>query len=161
MINKINRIVKPMNDTQTNEATKTIIGCAMKAHSTLGFGFLESVYQNALAHELRKAGCKVDQQVAIKVYYDGIVVGDFFADLIVNDTVILELKTVERLNKMHEVQLVNYLNATGKETGLLLNFGAQSLEFKRKFRSPKSASAGFSGVVGLAAVCLAILLGHF
>jgi GxxExxY protein len=128
-----------MNNTITHELTGKIIGCAMKVHTKLGFGFVESVYENALAHELRKANLLVYQQVPIKVYYDGIVVGDFIADLVVNDEVILELKAVQNLNAIHEVQLVNYLNATGTETGLLLNFGTRSLEFKRKYRLPKSS----------------------
>src|SRR5690348_3889609 len=91
-----------------DELTGKIIGAAMKIHTELGFGFVESVYENSLAHELRKAGYKIEQQVPIKVYYDGIVVGDFKADLVVNDDVILELKAVEKAIAMHEVQLVNY-----------------------------------------------------
>ena len=130
-----------MNTNATNELTHKIIGCAMKVHTELGFGFLESVYENALAHELRKAGLKVEQQVPIKVRYDGVIVGDFIGDVTVNDEVILELKAVQTLNTIHEVQLVNYLNATGKETGLLMNFGARSLEFKRKYRRPKQDAA--------------------
>jgi GxxExxY protein len=127
-----------VDDTQLNVQTSAIIGCAMKVHTKLGFGFLESVYENALTHELRKAGFKAEQQVPIKVYYDETIVGDFFADAIVNDTIIIELKAVERLNKIHEVQLVNYLNASARDNGLLFNFGAGSLEFKRKFRLPKA-----------------------
>ena len=152
-----------MNNTATNDLTGTIIGCAMKVHTKLGFGFLESVYENSLAHELRKAGLKVEQQVPIKVYYDGIIVGDFLADLVVNGEVILELKAVQNLNPIHEVQLVNYLNATGKETGLLMNFGAKSLEFKRKYRRPQPDAdrPGFNGVAGLFAVLVSKLLGHF
>ncbi len=152
-----------MNNTPVNDLTGKIIGCAMKVHNKLGFGFVESVYENALAHELRKAQFKVEQQLPIKVYYDGIIVGDFVADLVVNDEVIIELKAVEHLNAIHEVQLVNYLNATARETGLLINFGARSLDFKRKFRRPRSesASSGFSGVLGLVAVICGKLLGHF
>ena len=127
-----------MNQTATKDLTATIIGCAMKVHTKLGFGFVESVYENSLAHELRKANLQVEQQVPIKVYYDGIMVGDFVADLVVNGEIILELKAVQNLNKIHEVQLVNYLNATGTETGLLMNFAARSLEFKRKYRRPKT-----------------------
>jgi len=99
----------------------------------------------------------------IKVYYDGIVVGDFKADLVVNDEVILELKTVEKANTIHEVQLVNYLNGIGKDIGLLLNFGARSLEFKRKYRRPKEEAntIGFSGFIGFLAVVAGKLLGHF
>ena len=147
----------------TDELTGKIIGAAMKVHSTLGFGFVESVCENSLAHELRKDGIKAEQQVPIKVYYDGIVVGDSKADLVVDDTVILELKAVEKSSTIHEVQLVNYLNGIGKEVGLLLNFGARSLEFKRKYRRPKedSKSVGFSGLIGLLAVITGKLLGQF
>ena len=147
----------------TDELTGKIIGAAMKVHSTLGFGYVESVYENSLVHELRKSGFKAEQQVPIKVYYDGIVVGDFKADLVVNDDVVLELKAVERANAIHEVQLVNYLNGIGKDVGLLLNFGARSLEFKRKYRRPKenSTRVGFCGLIGLLAVITGKLLGHF
>ncbi|NBV22439.1 MAG: GxxExxY protein [Proteobacteria bacterium] len=107
----------------------------MKVHSTLGPGFLESVYQKALDHELRMAGLKVEAEKPIKVHYAGIPVGDFSADLLVEDRVMLELKANQALAPANEVQLVNYLTATGIETGLLLNFGAERLEFKRKSRT--------------------------
>ena len=147
----------------TDELTGKIIGAAMKVHSKLGFGFVECVYENSLAHELRKAGFKVEQQVPIKVYYDGIVVGDFKADIVVNDDIILELKAVEKCNAVHEVQLVNYLNAIAKEIGLLLNFGARSLEFKRKYRYARQSAAmvGLSGFCGLLSVLFGKLLGYF
>ena len=115
--------------------TEKIIGCAMKVHSTLGPGFLESVYQKALANELRKAGLKVECEKPIAVQYDGISVGDFSADVLVEGRVILELKANQALAPANEVQLVNYLTATGIEIGLLLNFGAERLEFKRKSRT--------------------------
>lgn len=115
--------------------TETIIGCAMKVHSALGPGFLESVYQNALAHELRKAGLRVECEKPIQVRYDGVVVGDFSADLLVEGVVMVENKAVQTLAPAHEVQLVNYLTATGIEVGLLLNFGAEKLQFKRKHRT--------------------------
>jgi GxxExxY protein len=114
-----------------------VIGAAMKVHSILGPGFLESVYQHALVWELQKSGFKVDAQRSITVHYDGQVVAVFTADLLVNDSLILELKANQLLAKPHEVQLVNYLVATGIDEGLLLNFGAQRLEYKRKFRLPK------------------------
>ena len=114
-----------------------VIGAAMKVHSILGPGFLESVYQNALVWELQKSGFKVDAQRPITVHYDGQVVGVLTADLLVNDSLILELKANQLLAKPQEVQLVNYLVATGIDEGLLLNFGAQRLEYKRKFRLPK------------------------
>lgn len=115
--------------------TQAVIGCAMKVHRTLGPGFLESVYENAFAHEMRKAGLNVECQVPIQVRYDGIVVGDFFADMRVDDRILVENKAVQALVPAHEVQLVNYLTATGIEVGLLINFGASSLQFKRKHRT--------------------------
>jgi len=129
------------------ELTQKIIGCAMKVHSTLGAGFLESVYQNALAHELRKAGLSVECEVKIQVLYDGVIVGDFSADMFINQLVLIENKAVQALLPVHEVQLVNYLIAIGIEIGLLLNFGAERLEFKRKTRTyrPKKIETGFSG----------------
>ena len=105
-----------------------VIGAAMKMHSTLGPGFLESVYQNALILELQKLGLKVDAQRPITVHYDDQVVGVFAADLLVNDSLMLELKANQLVAKAHEVQLVNYLVATGIDEGLLLNFGAERLE---------------------------------
>src|SRR6516225_9797841 len=111
-----------------------VIGAAMKVHSTLGPGFLESVYQNALRWELQKLGLKIDVQKPITVHYDSQVVGTFTADLLVNDSLILELKANQLLVKAHEVQLVNYLVATGIDEGLLLNFGGERLEYKKKFR---------------------------
>ena len=111
-----------------------IIGAAMKVHSTLGPGFLESVYQNALIWELRKSGFKAEVERPITVCYDGEIVGAFAADVLVNDKVIVELKVSLAIAKVHEVQLVNYLVATGLDEGLLLNFGTERLEFKKKFR---------------------------
>ena len=113
--------------------TQRIIGCAFKVHNTLGAGFLEQVYENALRIELTKQGLHVKQQAPIEVFYEGQMVGNYFADLWVEGRVIVELKAVRALNKAHEVQLVNYLTATGVDTGLLLNFGP-SVEIKRKFR---------------------------
>ena len=114
-----------------------VIGLAMKVHRTLGAGFLESVYQKALLYELTKAGFKVESDKPIQVRYENVIVGDFRADLIVNDQLIVELKAVSGIVVEHEVQLVNYLTATGKDLGLLLNFGGRSLEFKKKFRTTK------------------------
>ncbi len=120
-----------------------VIGAAMKVHSTLGPGFLESVYQNALIWELRKAGLRSEAEKPISVHYDGQLVGAFTADVLVDDAVIVELKAVQTLAKAHEVQLVNYLVATGFDEGLLLNFGAERLEFKKKFRLPESEPVSF------------------
>ena len=124
-------------DSKQYDLCGQVIGAAMKVHSILGPGFLESVYQNALVLELQKSGFKVDARRSITVHYDGQVVGVFTADLLVNDSLILELKANQLLAKPHEVQLVNYLVATGIDEGLLLNFGTQRLEYKRKFRLPK------------------------
>ena len=117
------------------ELTEKVIGCAITVHRTLGPGFLESVYQNALAHELRKANLEVECERKIQVTYDGVVVGDFVADMLVQQVILIENKAVQALVPAHEVQLVNYLTATGIEIGLLLNFGSERLEFKRKTRT--------------------------
>ena len=100
----------------------------------MGFGFLESVYEKCMLIELKKAGLNPDSQKPIKVCYDDEIVGDFVADIIVDDTIILELKSVRRVVRAHEVQLVNYLVATGKAVGLLLNFGERKVDVKRKIR---------------------------
>ena len=114
--------------------TRIIIGCAISVHRVLGAGFLESVYQNALAHQLSKSSLEVQRQKRIQVRYDGAVVGDFFADMMIQNRVLIENKAVQTLSKAHEVQLVNYLVATQIETGLLLNFGARSLQVRRLCR---------------------------
>jgi len=120
-----------------DDLTQKIIGCAFRVHNSLGAGFLEKVYENALRKELLKHSLDVKQQEPIRVYYEDEVVGEYFADLWVEDRIIVELKAVQKLNKEHEVQLVNYLTATGVDTGLLLNFGP-SVQIKRKFRKHKS-----------------------
>ena len=116
------------------DITKKILSSAFKVHKKLGFGFLEKVYKNAMLFELKKSGLKAEPEKPIKIYYESEEVGDYFADLIVEDKVIVELKAVEDLNKKFEVQLVNYLTATGLDVGLLLNFGKESLQYKRKVR---------------------------
>ena len=135
----MNRMVA---DSKHYDLCGQVIGAAMKVHSTLGPGFLESVYQNALKWELQKLGLTVDLQKPITVHYDGQVVGVFTADLVVNDALIVELKANQLLAK-DEVQLVNYLVATGINEGLLLNFGAERLEYKKKFRLPKQEQVSF------------------
>lgn len=117
------------------ELTRRIIGCAYKVFNTLGFGFLESVYENAMLIELRTAGLRAVNQHPVKVFYCGQVVGDFEADLFVEDAVIIELKSVRGIAQSHELQLVNYLKATGVNVGLLINFGEQGVEVKRKWRT--------------------------
>jgi len=119
---------------QHKELTEKIIGCAYRVYNTMGFGFLESVYEKCLMIELGKLGLQAESQKAITVYYEGEVVGEFVADVVVEDTVIVELKSVRRILVPHEVQLVNYLVATGKPVGLLLNFGEKKVEVKRKVR---------------------------
>ncbi len=116
------------------ELTHIIIGCAYKVFNKLGFGFLESIYQKAMIIELEKSDLNVEAEKPLKVYYDDKVVGDFYVDLYINKTVVVELKSVQSLNKEHEVQLVNYLNALEKEIGLLINFGPSGVEVKRKYR---------------------------
>jgi GxxExxY protein len=112
-----------------------VIGLAMKVHRTLGPGFLESVYKKALQFELIRAGLKAELEKPIQIRYETIIVGDYFADILVNEELIVEVKAVIALIPENEVQIVNYLTATGKDIGLLLNFGARSLEFKKKFRT--------------------------
>ena len=129
---------------ELNDLTGKIIGAAMKVHRTLGPGFLESVYHQALAHELRTQGVPFESEVKLTVRYDGVIVGDFTADMVVDGRVVVELKAVSALTQAHEVQTVNCLTATGIEVGLLLNFGAASLEFKKKFRTHRPADGAFS-----------------
>ncbi|NLH17423.1 MAG: GxxExxY protein [Phycisphaerae bacterium] len=117
----------------TREITEIIIGCAYRVHNELGSGFLEKVYENALALELVGSGLQVKQQEPIAVYYRQKLVGEYFADLVVEDRLLIELKAIRSLAAEHEVQLVNYLAATGKEDGLLINFGS-SVQVKRKYR---------------------------
>jgi GxxExxY protein len=135
-----------VHNMEEHELTGKIIGCAMSVHSTLGPGFLESVYQKALAHELQKMGLRVECEKSITVYYDGVVVGEFSADMLVGQSVMVELKANQAIAPANEVQLVNYLTATGIEIGLLLNFGAERLEYKRKNKTyrPKQAPKDFS-----------------
>jgi GxxExxY protein len=111
--------------------TYQIIRTFYSVYNELGFGFLEKVYHNAMLFELTRAGLTTESQKKIQVYYKGFGIGDFFADIIVNNSVILELKAVETLVKEHELQLINYLKATDIEVGLLLNFGKKP-EFRRK-----------------------------
>jgi GxxExxY protein len=116
---------------EINRITEKIIGCAYTVSSTLGAGFLEKVYENALAHELRKAGLSVETQKPIQVWYDGVLVGDYFADLLVKGCVILELKATRVFDDQHFAQCINYLKATGLKLCLLFNFGNTRVEVKR------------------------------
>lgn len=123
-----------MEDYKHQDITEGIIRAFYKVYNTLGYGFLEKVYENALYHELVKMGYFVEKQKKISVFYDGIQVGDYCADLIVNHLVIIEVKAAEGLVIENEYQLINYLKATDKEIGLLLNFGKKP-QFKRKIFS--------------------------
>ena len=113
------------------ETTDQIIKAFYKVYNTLGYGFLERVYENALTHELRNEGLDVKKQHPISVHYDGQVVGNYFADLLVDDRVIVELKSAEVLSSSYIAQLMNYLKATDIEVGLLVNFGPKAT-FKRR-----------------------------
>ncbi len=118
------------NHEDLNEITEKIIGCAYKVANVLGCGFAERVYENAMVHELRKAGLRVEQQKNITVIYDGVVVGDYLADLIVEGKILVELKAVRTLDDAHTAQCLNYLAATGMPLCLLINF-ARKVEVKR------------------------------
>ena len=111
-----------------------LMACAKRIRQQLGPGYLESVYKNAMVIELKKCGLDYELERPIDVFYDQQIVGKFKADIIVEDQVILELKAVNDLHLAHEIQLVNYLTATGIDNGLIINFGSESLQFKRKFR---------------------------
>lgn len=124
---------KEIEQMENDPFTERIIACAYKVHNVLGPGFLEKVYENALLIELNRQGFKTLQQYPIKIYYDDQIVGDYFADLLVENKVLIELKAIQSLSREHEVQLVNYLTATRIEIGLLLNF-SQSVQIKRKYR---------------------------
>jgi GxxExxY protein len=119
------------DDTGVDRLTEPIIGCAFIVINTLGSGFLEKNYENALAHELRKAGLNVAQQQGITVEYDGIIIGNYAVDLLVEETIIVELKAVKALDDAHTAQCINYLKATGLHLCLLLNFGKSRLEIRR------------------------------
>lgn len=123
---------------ETELLLKEIVDACYCVHATLHQGFYESVYQRALIHELALRGIDADMERHIPVYYKGITVGTFKADIIVDSKVIVELKTVADLGLEHELQLVNYLEATGLETGLLVNFGSKQVQIRRKYRIPKS-----------------------
>jgi len=105
------------------DVTDAILNAFYFVYNKLGYGFLEKVYRNALMHELRKRGFKVECEVPIRVYYDGVIVGDYYADLIVNGVVLIEIKACEGIAHEHEVQTINYLKATNIEVALILNFG--------------------------------------
>ena len=111
--------------------TQRVIGSAFTVYNTLGYGFLEKVYENALVHELRKAGLHITQQKPFPVFYDGINVGDYVADLLVGESLIVELKSAKAIDDSHIAQCLNYLKAARLRHGLLLNFGPQRVEIRR------------------------------
>ena len=111
-----------------------IVGLAMEVHSKLGYGFLEKVYENAMMVLFRREGIDTKQQAPITVYFDGEVVGDYYADILVEDKIILELKAIEKITDVHRAQTLNYLKATGLRLAILINFGRQRLEHERFVR---------------------------
>ena len=120
-----------MNVDELNKISERIINAAYKVSNTLGVGFLEKVYENALAHQLIRDGMRIEQQRPIEVYYDDVVVGEYFADLIVEESVIVELKASKRIEDVYLAQTLNYLKATGLKLGLIINFGKPRVEIKR------------------------------
>lgn len=114
-----------------SEITETIIGCAYSVANELGFGFLEKVYEHSMMIAISEKNLKVENQVPISVYYHEKNVGDYYADLLVDDKIIIELKSVKELSSIHKAQLLNYLKATKKRIGLLINFGSSKVEVKR------------------------------
>lgn len=114
-----------------DEISEKIIGCAFRFHNALGCGFLEKVYENALILELKKAGLPVIQQAPIKVYYKSTIVGDYIADILIEDKIVIEIKTAKSVDDVHKAQLINYLKATKLKLGLILNFYNPKLEIKR------------------------------
>lgn len=113
------------------ELSDRLLSAAFKVHNALGSGFLEKVYENSLVHELTKEGILCEQQKALKVLYDSVVVGEYVADVVIEDAIIVELKAVRDLNSVFEAQLLNYLKATRLKVGYILNFGNPRFEFKR------------------------------
>jgi GxxExxY protein len=114
-----------------NQITEKVIVCAYRVMNDLGCGFLEKIYENALAYEIRKSGTEVQQQHLLKVYSDGQVMGEYFADLLIENTVIVELKTAKAFDPIHTAQCLNYLKATGTPVAILFNFGTPRVEVKR------------------------------
>jgi len=127
--------MKPQMNTDTHrlvdQVTERVIGASYQVGNGLGCGFLEKVYENALAHELRKAGLRVEQQKPITIYYDGVIVGEYVADLVIEDMVLIELKAVKAFDEVHSAQCLNYLKATKLPVCLLINFGRTKVELRR------------------------------
>lgn len=108
-----------------------IVGLAMQIHSELGFGFLEKVYENSMMVLFRRENIMAKQQVPISVSFDGEIVGDYYADIVIEDKIILELKAIEKITDAHKAQALNYLKATGLKLAIIINFGKQRLEYER------------------------------
>lgn len=126
---------------EMDKLTEKIIGCAYTVSNTLGSGFLEKVYENALAHQILKIGLRVEQQYPIKVSYDGVPVGEFFADLLIEEQVLIELKAINLLGEPQVAQALNYLRATELPVCLLMNFGRPRIEVRHLVPSPSWKSA--------------------
>jgi len=116
---------------ELDEITEKIIGSAYEVSNTLGSGFVEKVYENSLYHRVTKVGLRAVQQFPMKVYFDGILVGEYFADLLVEDLILVELKAVREFEDVHIAQAMNYLKASGLPVGLLINFGRPKIEIRR------------------------------
>ena len=137
-----------MENLKHSDVTGKIIKAFYKVYNTLGYGFLEKVYENAMLIELRKMGSVCSNQLPVKVYYDHHIVGDYVADILVETVVILELKAIEALAPIHETILVNYLKATEMEVGLLMNFGPKP-EFKRSILTQEYLSGNVGDGAGV------------
>ena len=124
-----------MNEDELNSLSERVIGCAYAVSNALGCGFLEKVYENALAHEMRKTGLRVEIQRPLHVIYDGVIVGEYFADLLIEGVLLIELRTTNGFSDNHKAQCINYLNATKFPLCLLINFGRPRVEIKRVFQS--------------------------
>ena len=124
-----------MTENELNALSEKVIGCAYAVGNSLGCGFLEKVYENALAHEIRKLHLKVEVQKPLHVVYDGVVLGEYYADLMIGDVLIVELKTTNGFSDNHKAQCINYLNSTNLPLCLLINFGRPRVEIKRVFQS--------------------------
>ncbi len=124
------------NQANLNDLTQKVIGCAFEVSNVLGCGFLEKVYEKALVHELRIAGLSVQAQYPISVYYKKTIVGNFFADILVEKSILIELKALNSLDSKHYAQCLNYLKASGLNLCLLLNFGQPKIQIKRIIQNP-------------------------
>ena len=120
-----------MNREELNSISEKIIGCVFNVSNTLGAGFLEKVYQNALIIELLECGLYVEKEKPITIYYKDKIVGEYYADILVNKQIIIETKAIAALNEIHQAQLLNYLKATNLHLGLLINFGTPKVQVKR------------------------------